>query len=71
MKLNFETILWGMLVLDSIGCCGFAWSTRGGNGYVKTFPRTAKHFPLTRGWSLFYLLMVGWLGCVLYRLPTE
>ena len=60
-----------MLVLDSIGCCGFTWSTRGVNWYVKTFPRIAKHFPLTRGWSLFYLVMVGWLGCVLYRLPTE
>jgi len=60
-----------MLVLDSIGCCGFAWSTRGVNWYVKTFPRIAKHFPLTRGWSLVYLVMVGWLGCVLYRLPTE
>jgi hypothetical protein len=30
MKLNFETILWGVMMLDSISSCGFAWTTRGG-----------------------------------------
>ena len=70
MKLSLETILWGVLMLDSIFCCGFAWATKGVSWYVKIFPRIAKQFPLTRGWSLFYLGLMGWVGCVLYRLST-
>ena len=70
MKLSLETILWGVLMLDSIFCCGFAWTTKGVSWYVKTFPRIAKQLPLTRGWSLFYLGLMGWVGCVLYRLST-
>ncbi|HJO58356.1 MAG TPA: hypothetical protein QF772_09075 [Nitrospinaceae bacterium] len=71
MKLNFETVLWGVLMLDSIFCCGFAWTTRGVSWYVGTFPWLAKQFPLARGWSLFYLGLTGWIGCALYRLPLE
>ena len=70
MKLSLETILRGVLMLDSIFWCGFAWTTKGVSWYVKTFPTIAKQFPLTRGWSLFYLGLMGWVGCVLYRLST-
>ena len=70
MTLNLETTLWGLVLLDSIVYNGLAW-TNGGNWYARTFPRMARQFPIARGFGLFYLVLVGWLGCVLYRLSTE
>ncbi len=61
-----EAIIWWIFLLDSIGANIMAlffpkW-------YKKTFKGFWKHFPATKGWAIFYLILVLWVGLALYRL---
>jgi len=66
MALGFEGIIWYLFLLDSLGatitslCCA-KW-------YKKKFRWGHKHFPVTRGWCVAYLVLVLWVGTALNRL---
>ena len=63
---NIEAIIWWGLLLDSLGANFMALFYPG--WYKKTFKGLWKHFPVTKGWAAFYLVLVLWVGYGLYRL---
>jgi len=66
--MNIEAIIFYLLLIDAIGaniityCCA-KW-------YKKNFKKYTffKYFPLAKGWSAYYLILVLWVGYALYRL---
>ena len=64
---GFEAVLFYLFLLDSLGAVivslFFAkWYKKNINkGFVK-------HFPVTKGWAIFYLILVLWIGSLLNRL---
>jgi len=66
MAFNLEAFIWYILLVDSIGanilalCCA-KW-------YKKNYKGFYKHFPPTKGWCAWYLILVIWIGFLLYRL---
>jgi len=63
---NIEAIIWWAVLLDSLGANTMAWCFPG--WLKKNYRGIYKHLPLTKGWALFYLVMVLWVGYSLYRL---
>ena len=61
-----ESIVWWVFLLDSVGANIMAWCFP--NWYKKEFKGFWKHFPVTKGWALFYLVLILWVGAGLYRL---
>jgi len=64
---SFESIIWYLFLLDSLGANIFVWAGYGAK-FKKKYKRLSKHLPLTKGWALIYLILVLWIGCALYRL---
>jgi len=65
---NIEAIIFYLVLIDSVGsniityCCN-KW-------YKKNFKKYwfFKYFPLAKGWSALYLILVLWVGYGLLRL---
>jgi hypothetical protein len=64
---SFESIIWYLFLLDALGANIFVWLGYG-KGIKKKLKGFFKHFPLTKGWALMYLVLVLWVGYALYRL---
>lgn len=63
--MSIEAIIFYLLLIDSLGCnlitlFGERW-------YVKHFRLFSRLFPPAKGWALYYLLLVLWIGSLLYR----
>ena len=65
MELNFEAVLWYLLVADCAFANVVAWFYPG--WYKRSYPSVAKLFPATRPWCLVYLGLTVWLGIALKR----
>ena len=63
---NIEAIIWWGFLIDSLGANFMAWFFPG--WYKKKFKGFWRHLPVTRGWALFYLVLVLWVGWALWRL---
>lgn len=63
---NFEALIWYILLLDSLvaAILSFFWA----EGYRKKYKGFYKHFPVTKGWCVAYLVLVLWTGSALDRL---
>ena len=64
--INIEAILWYALLLDSlianiVSFCCSKW-------YKKNYKKFYRYFPITKGWSSLYLILVLWVGYTLLRL---
>lgn len=60
------SILFYVLLADALIANALAWS--GAQHWWQTHVgMLAKHLPLARGWTLYYLLLVTLLGIILYR----
>ncbi|MAG01756.1 hypothetical protein CMI42_00295 [Candidatus Pacearchaeota archaeon] len=63
---SIEGVIFYLVLLDSLFaniatyCCA-KW-------YKKNFKGLSKWFPMVKGWSLLYLVLVLWVGYGLYRL---
>lgn len=67
MVLNIEAILYYVILIDSIGANVMTWCCS--KWYKKNMNKTIlKHFPASKGWTLWYLVLVLWIGFGLYRL---
>ena len=66
MVFNAEAVIYYLFVIDAIMANIFALFYP--NWLKKNYKGFYKHFPLTKGWALFYLILVIWIGCALYRL---
>ena len=67
MDISFEVIIFYLLVIDSIGAVFVAWFG-GKEWYNKHVGILARYFPATKGWTLYYLVLVLWVGTLLSRL---
>lgn len=66
MVMSFESVIFYLFLIDSIGANIVAFFYP--KWYAKKYRGFAKLFPLTKGWTIFYLILVLWIGCALYRL---
>ena len=66
MYFSWELIIFYLLAIDAIGANIMAWGTDG-KWYKKNFSFFSRQFPDTKGWSTFYLILVLWLGFMLWR----
>jgi hypothetical protein len=63
----FEAIIYYIILIDAIGANITAWFFA--KWYKKNMSKgLAKHFPASKGWCLWYLILVIWVGCALSRL---
>ena len=67
MELNLESIIFYLLLLDALGANLLAWSG-GQRWWQRHLSVVAKFFPLSRGWTTYYLLLVLLIGWLLFRL---
>lgn len=67
MTPTFEAILYYLILADAIFANITVWSTFG-TELTKRYGIFAKYFPITRGWTTYYLVLVLWLGWALARL---
>ena len=66
MEFTIEEILWYLVFIDSILVNLIVWLFS--NWYEKKFKNMSKYFPASNGWSLWYLVLVLWIGYALLRL---
>ena len=66
MEFTIEEILWYLVFIDSILANLIIWLFS--NWYEKKFKKMSKYFPASKGWSLWYLVLVLWIGYALLRL---
>ncbi len=64
--MSIESIIFYLLVIDSVSynfivLFGEKW-------YIKHFRIFSRWFPPGEGWALYYLILVLWIGTLLYRL---
>jgi len=64
MKFSFEVVVFFILLIDSVTVGLIAWLGGGYRWYPKELSR---YFPLAKGWSTYYLILVLWVGFLLYR----
>lgn len=67
MQLSIEAIIYYVVFIDAVVAMLIAWSGKGEvlNQKMGLFSR---FFPITRGWTLYYLVLVLWIGYALTRL---
>ena len=61
-----EQIIYYLILLDSVIANIVAWFFP--KLYKKNYKGFYKHFPTTKGWCLWYLILVLWVGYALIRL---
>ena len=58
-------IIWWLLLIDSIGANMLAhWGRR---WYAHHFRSISRLFPPAKGWAAYYLVLVLWIGWLLYH----
>jgi len=60
-----EKIIFVLLLIDAIGANLVAWCEE--KWYTKHFRWFTKFFPAAKGWALYYLILVLWIGFLIYR----
>ena len=66
MEFTIEEILWYLVFIDSILVNLIVWLFS--NWYENKFKNISKYFPASKGWCLWYLVLVLWIGYALLRL---
>lgn len=67
--MNLESIIFYLLLIDALGANLLAWSG-GREWWQRNFNVIARYFPLSRGWTVYYLVLVLIMGIFLYRLDV-
>ena len=62
----WEAVFWYLVAADCLYANVVAWREQ--KCYKKYFPVMSKWFPVTKAFGVWYLIMVAWVGCALYRL---
>ncbi|PIR69747.1 MAG: hypothetical protein COU47_01540 [Candidatus Niyogibacteria bacterium CG10_big_fil_rev_8_21_14_0_10_46_36] len=62
-----EVVIFYILLIDSIGANLASWFGTGTKWYQKHFRVFSRSFPLSKGWTTYYFILVVWIGVMLYR----
>ncbi|MCA9366989.1 hypothetical protein KC887_01845 [Candidatus Kaiserbacteria bacterium] len=60
-----ESIFFYLLLIDSVSANILVWF--GPDWYAKHFRVITRIFPPAKGWALYYLILVLWIGTFIYR----
>lgn len=60
-----EKIVFYLLLIDSVSCNLIVWL--GQRWYTKHFRLFSRLFPPAKGWAFYYLVLVIWIGTLVYR----
>lgn len=60
-----ETIIFYLILVDSVSANLIVWF--GPKWYIKHFRTISRVFPPAKGWALYYLVLVLWIGSLIYR----
>lgn len=69
MEVSFESMIYYFVFIDALFVTIIAWSGRG-NSFNEKLGLFSRYFPITRGWTLYYLVLVLWIGYALSRLSV-
>jgi len=64
--MTIEAIIFYLLLIDALGANAVAFSGVR-NWYTENFRLISRWFPLGKGWTLYYLILVLWVGSLLWR----
>jgi|AP45_3_1055517.scaffolds.fasta_scaffold04671_7 hypothetical protein len=64
MGWTLETVIFFLLLIDSIGANWLAWfgGDKSKRWYISHLRTLSRLFPVTKGWITYYLLLVLWIG---------
>lgn len=62
--MSLEAIIFYFLLIDSVGCNLVVWF--GAQWYTKHLNVFGRFFPPAKGWATYYLVLVLWLGWIMY-----
>ena len=65
--MSLETIVYFLLLFDAVFSNIVSWSGYG-KELTNKYSIFKRYFPITRGWTSYYLLLTIWLGIALFRL---
>lgn len=60
--MNIAQVIFYVLLIDSMGAVLLSWGGVGKKWYNKNFSLFSRYFPMSKGWSAYYLLLVIWIG---------
>jgi len=63
--MTLEAIIFYLLLIDAISCNLLV--VFGSDWYAKHLRVFSRWFPPAKGWALYYLVLVLWIGSLLYR----
>lgn len=63
--MNIEVILFYLVLLDAVVCNLLALF--GADWYVRNLRIFSRWFPMAEGWAIYYLVLVLWVGSLMYR----
>lgn len=63
--MSIESILFYLVLVDAVSANILVWF--GSAWYTKHLRIFSRWFPPARGWALYYLILVLWVGSILYR----
>ena len=66
MNFSIEVIIFYLLLVDSVGANLVSWGGER-SWYRKNFRLISRYFPATKGWTTYYLVLVLWIGVLLYK----
>lgn len=66
MEVTLEVVVFLALLFDSIGANIASW-LGDDKWYKKHFRLISRYFPLTKGWTTWYLIITLWIGVMLFR----
>jgi len=64
MEWTLETIVFFLLLIDSVGANWVAWF--GHKWYISHFRTLSRFFPDAKGWTVYYLILVLWIGYLIF-----
>jgi len=64
--MNIEEIIFYILLIDATGANLVSFF--GERWYVKNAMIFSRWFPAARGWTIYYFILIIWIGFLLYRL---
>ncbi len=65
MEFSLEIIVFYLLLIDSIGANLLSWGGQR-KWYQKNFRIFSRYFPATRGWTTYYLILVLFIGTLIF-----
>jgi hypothetical protein len=66
MNIRIEPIIFYILLIDSVGSNLMAW-LGDDKWYKRNFRIISRYFPITRGWTTYYLILVIFIGYLLKK----